>query len=446
MLRRAYRSAGNCVDVSSHRLLDSSPASEGLRVVPCGPRFVFSRHTHLPLPVSASHTCYTNIPDDHFSHVRIFDGEYDPYLWACVGFWVVDRALRLARLIVLNFRVALPGKGDALRRSLATVTYDAAGDIIRLAVRPSTNLCVGPGVHYYIYTPTASMFRLWENHPFTLGSWSRVPAALPGSDTPQHGSVLRAHGGAPASPSTDSKSEYTSRDCEQELHPTQQELVFLIRPYKGMTQTLKKQLLAAPGHAKDMRVLIEGPYGVPADLAPFERVLMISGGSGVTGTLAYLYAHLYAAQAGTASAQRMRFVWAAREPGFVADLVEKDLAPFVRRADTRLDFFLTRGADKADGPAIVENAIARAAPADDVDSEKDGKMGKVAPAVRCGRPDVAALLNEEIAQLVGAGSRLAVVVCGPGRLADDVRREVVRCIGTKVDASQIELHEESFGW
>ena len=67
-------------------------------------------------------------------------------------------------------------------------------------------------------------------------------------------------------------------------------------------------------------------------------------------------------------------------------------------------------------------------------------------AVHCGRPDVGALLDAEIAQLVGDGSRLAVIVCGPGRLADDVRREVVRRIGTQIDAARVELYEESFGW
>lgn len=374
------------------------------------------------------------------------DGEYDGYLWTCAGFWIFDRFLRLVRIGVLNYRVFISGKNDPLKRSQATATYDADGDIIRLTVRPSVNLLVGAGIHYYIYTPTSSGFRLWENHPFTLGSWYGVPAAR-ADDTPAHESALPASG--PTSPvSADSKSDsksISSGGRDVELHPTQQELMFLVRPYKGMTNTLKKQLLKAPGHTKDMRVLIEGPYGSPADLRQYERVLMISGGSGVTGILAYLYEFEQHARAGKAAGRTMRFVWAAREPAFVADVVSKDLGAFVARADTRLDFYMTRGTKTA--PGLVESALERAgrASGSSIDTEKSEKA-PVGGGVYEGRPDLAALLDEEISQLVGDTGRLAVVVCGPGRLADDVRYEVVKAIGSKIDASRIELHEESFGW
>ena len=87
------------------------------------------------------------------SHTEIFDGEYDGYLWPCVGFWVFDRFIRLVRIGLLNWRVLNP-KDDQLKRNKATAAYDPEGDIIRLTVRPSINLAVGAGVHYYIYTPT----------------------------------------------------------------------------------------------------------------------------------------------------------------------------------------------------------------------------------------------------------------------------------------------------
>ena len=363
-----------------------------------------------------------------FRHVRSPDGEYDPYLWTCVGFWVFDRFLRLIRLVALNWRVMLPGKNDPLKRSEATVSYDPDGDIIRLTVRPSTNFLVGAGIHYYIYTPTSSAFRLWENHPFTLGTWKSLPLL---EDAPSNQPTLHQHGAS--SPTTSETKSISSGDVP--VHPTQQELMFLIRPYKGMTQTLKNQLLRAPGYTKNMRVLLEGPYGVPANLRQYERVLMLSGGSGVTGLLAYMYEFEQLAEEHTRG-RTLRFAWAAREPRFVADVVEKDLPSFVGRPDTKLDFYMTRGEDKA---GVVEQALARAS------KGRAFEKGNAASVIY-GRPDFAALLDEEIGQLVSEGSRLAVVVCGPGRLADDIRREVVRCIGTKIDAARIELYEESFGW
>ena len=355
------------------------------------------------------------------------DGEYDAYLWTCVGFWVFDRFLRLARLVVLNYRVILPGKNDPLKRSLATATYDAEGDIIRLTVRPSANFLVGAGIHYYIYTPTASFFRLWENHPFTLATWKQTPKNI------------EAHAQESSLNKDDSSSNPDTKSIsidDADLHPTQQELMFLIRPYKGMTNTLKKQLLKAPNYTKDIRVLIEGPYGVPADLRQYERVLMISGGSGVTGILAYLYEFEKHAKEGKSDGRKLRFAWAAREPRFVADVIEKDLGQFVGRSDTTLDFFMSQGEDKA---GVVEQALSRASKGSALEKSKT-------VSISYSRPDIATLLEEEISELVAETSRLAVVVCGPGRLADDVRREVVRSIGSKIDASRIELYEESFGW
>lgn len=377
------------------------------------------------------------------SHTEIFDGEYDGYLWPCVGFWVFDRFIRLVRIGLLNWRVLNP-KDDQLKRNKATAAYDPEGDIIRLTVRPSMNLAVGAGVHYYIYTPTLS-FMLWENHPFTLSAWRNLPlpcdaetgqgpigteeiqqvheqTASGGTDSPldsKEGSIVSKHG-------TGAAVSYSS----------QQELVFIIRPYKGMTNGLKKQLLKAPGYTKDLIVLLEGPYGVKADLTPYERVLMISGGSGVTGITSYL-----CEQGAHAPGRHTRFVWAAREESFVSDVVEKDLASFVDRDDVVLDLYLTRGPQVANQPEDKKMGVE--ATLRKLSSRAGAANG---PRVTYGKPNVAELLDEEIGQLLTKDSRLAVVVCGPGRLADDVRREVVRSIGSKIDASRIELHEESFGW
>ena len=330
------------------------------------------------------------------------------------------------------------------KRNKATAAYDPEGDIIRLTVRPSINLAVGVGVHYYIYTPTLS-FMLWENHPFTLSAWRNLPmpcdaktgqgpigteeiqqvheqTASGGTDSPldsKEGSIVSKHG-------TGAAVSYSS----------QQELVFIIRPYKGMTNGLKKQLMKAPGYTKDLIVLLEGPYGVKADLTPYERVLMISGGSGVTGITSYL-----CEQGAHTPGRHTRFAWAAREESFVSDVVEKDLASFVDRDDVVLDLYLTRGPQVASQPVDKKTGIE--ATLRKLSSRAGAANG---PRVTYGKPNVAELLDEEIGQLLTKDSRLAVVVCGPGRLADDVRREVVRSIGSKIDASRIELHEESFGW
>lgn len=60
-----------------------------------------------------------------FYHTKIFNGEYDGFLWPCVAFWVFDRAVRIGR--VTYFLVIAP-KGKAI------MTYDKDADIIRVNV------------------------------------------------------------------------------------------------------------------------------------------------------------------------------------------------------------------------------------------------------------------------------------------------------------------------
>lgn len=437
-----FRTLGDGGDVRSHRIINLPTSSLLLRALPCDPRHFLPRISRATLLVSPricsltlTNTCLPR------SHTKIFDGEYDGYLWPCAGFWVFDRFIRLVRIGLLNWRVLNP-KDDLLKRNRATAVYDAEGDIIRLTVRPSTNFAVGAGVHYYIYTPTLS-FMLWENHPFTLSAWRNLPLpcdaeagqTLSAAEEIQQVHEQTASGGSD-SPIDEKEVSIASKRGAGTVasHSSQQELIFIIRPYKGMTSGLKKQLMKAPGHTKELLVLLEGPYGVKTNLAPYERVLMISGGSGVSGITSYL-----CEQGAHAPDRHTRFVWAAREESFVSDVVEKDLASFVDRDDVVLDLYLTRGPQVAtqDRKTGVEATLRR------LSSQVGAANG---PRVTYAKPNVAELLDNEIGQLLTKDSRLAVVVCGPGRLADDVRREVVRSIGSKIDASRIELHEESFGW
>ncbi len=56
-----------------------------------------------------------------------------------------------------------------------------------------------------------------------------------------------------------------------------------------------------------------------------------------------------------------------------------------------------------------------------------------------GRPNVEALVEAEARGRVGA---MAVSVCGPGQLADDVRGAVRRGMGGR----NVDFLEEGFGW
>jgi NAD(P)H-flavin reductase len=62
------------------------------------------------------------------------------------------------------------------------------------------------------------------------------------------------------------------------------DLTFLINVRGGFT----KRLGAAAKEDKPVTVFVDGPYGEPQNIAPFDMVVLIAGGAGVSYTLPLL--------------------------------------------------------------------------------------------------------------------------------------------------------------
>ena len=60
-----------------------------------------------------------------FYHTKIFEGQFDGFLWPCVVFWVFDRVCRIGRVVYFAFR------GQSAQ---TTVTCSAEEDIMRIDV------------------------------------------------------------------------------------------------------------------------------------------------------------------------------------------------------------------------------------------------------------------------------------------------------------------------
>src|SRR3569833_3635161 len=105
-----------------------------------------------------------------------------------------------------------------------------------------------PGQYVYLRMPGISLF---ENHPFTI-------ASLCSEDFP---------------------SEYGEnyRDC-----------VLVFRPYGGFTRkVLETAIEKGPWHT--YRAFLDGPYGgMRRELAAFDTVILIAGGSGITSLMSQL--------------------------------------------------------------------------------------------------------------------------------------------------------------
>ena len=221
---------GNDIDGPADPLIDQIDPNGSIRIFfdhayrsgPClfGDHVLVSRLKRIVVR-SNDRQC---ISDD--SHVRIFNGSYDPWLWACVGIWAAERLLRLVRLVLFSW------KGMDWRTSNAVIT---AGDIeddhlLRLTVSTSLTYTPKPGTYYFLYFPTT--WSPWENHPFTLSGWTRRP------------------------------------DGQTDLH-------FLVKEQKGATRRLARRTRRA-GNRLECQIWVEGPYGRSAPLDEYRHILMVS--------------------------------------------------------------------------------------------------------------------------------------------------------------------------
>ncbi|PYH96649.1 FRE family ferric-chelate reductase [Aspergillus ellipticus CBS 707.79] len=373
-----------------------------------------------------------------FYHTIIFQGhDYWNYLWPAVAIWIVDRLLRLARLVYCNIRVRV-SSGDRIQCTSSSATYDAAADVIRLEVTPGSSLLTPtPGDYYYLYQP----FRLtgWESHPFTLGAWyyqtnfrasTRKPPPSKNDPTLDVSQVPLL---------SDSSSGSLGTPDEMQLkHSEDRELrlVFWIRPYDGWTRSLRQQCIASSDLTVNTTILLEGPYGSHFPLWNYESVLMIAGGTGIAAVVPYVQDHLLRASSDseetTTQTRDIRLVWVTRQAPFVQQVAARELAPALARDDFQASFYST---------------AAKSGPPGDGDGQGAGN-NRPRPDrhldILEGRPDLETLVLEHAHEAQLSESSAAVLVCGPAALADETRAAVH--LAMRRGYRGIRYVEESFSW
>ncbi|CRK20040.1 hypothetical protein BN1723_017823 [Verticillium longisporum] len=171
-------------------------------------------------------------------------------------------------------------------------------------------------------------------------------------------------------------------------------------------------LLTMLGHVSIFKGQYDMLAWIPAMIWVLDRVIRI----GIVVPLAYL--HALVASPRTKS---IRIVWASRERGFAEDVAKHDLGPLVGCDKVSVTICITHREDFADDAlsALPEAAL-----------------------VRYGRPDVPREVEDAV-RAARAGS-LAVVACGPARMADDARRAVVDSLSHT--EAKVDYFEESFTW
>ncbi|KAH8085341.1 ferric reductase like transmembrane component-domain-containing protein [Filobasidium floriforme] len=348
-----------------------------------------------------------------FYHVRIFNGSYDPWLWACVGIWVTERFLRLVRLVLFSWK----GLNWSTSNAIITAEDSSEDHLLRLTVSTALTYTPQPGTYYFLYFP--STWSPWENHPFTLSGWSK-----------------RADG-------------------QTDLH-------FLVKEQKGATRRLARRTRRA-GNRLECRVWVEGPYGRSAPLKEYKNVLMVAGGSGIASALPYL--QHFREVFGNDSKHRMlpssvRLVWIVRSRAYAKRIVERDLQRELPEGTSlEVDVFVTSSADEAQTPLLArlqcdDRVSDGESDQDSVDKERlrqtavNAHSGVVVR-YRSGRPCMDQVLEDSLERISIARGRLAIQTCGPAAMMEDLRAALVRRYGMgKYDVwgSEVDLWEDGFVW
>nr|XP_018261247.1 uncharacterized protein I303_05683 [Kwoniella dejecticola CBS 10117]OBR83405.1 hypothetical protein I303_05683 [Kwoniella dejecticola CBS 10117] len=413
----------------------------------------------------------------HLTHMK---GKYNPWVWACVAVWCLDRAIRVARVLVLTHK-ALSKKG---KNTVALMSDNESG-LIRLSITTSIMMKPEPGQYYFIYQPFS--IKPWENHPFTLASWK-----------------------------VDQVAKSTT-------------LNFLVAPQKGITKKWRKRILKTEKKMDHTRFLLEGPYGHSNPIQNYEHVLLVAGGSGITSMLAYIHQlQNHREDLKQLRTKSITLVWVVKHIPYASDVLDNELKAFANNASAipgikvNIQLHISRSGDSTPTrtmigsissessssgwtPAMTRNnsqvdslppmtrnnsevhpvplmtrknsqyntsptstslAAFSEKAGDDIDEDRlhhiplkdplESDEKPKAPAamptsgltLHSGRPVMRDLVDTALQTLVG-GERLAVSACGPARMVDDMRQAVVSVYGSEegeVNGSTLEYFEELFSW
>ncbi|KAF2791559.1 hypothetical protein K505DRAFT_419063 [Melanomma pulvis-pyrius CBS 109.77] len=297
----------------------------------------------------------------HATDLYAFLGGYQYWLIAISAIWMFDRLGRLLRITMAG-----------AQRARVTSISD---EYVRIDI-PNIRWGAEPGKHVYVYFPTLHPLRPWENHPFSILQTALVQPA-------------RTHVGSDAHSQSSAEQFDEHHDVEkiQPVKPTTKSLV-QTRPDIGLTLYVRRGTGATKHLAEhdSLLTLVEGPYpnNYTREVLRADRLLLISGGIGLTGILPYVNNHW-----------NVKLAWSVKES---ARAVVTDLSGALS--------------------AVVD---------------KDIRIGS--------RFDVQQLLQDEIS---AGWRRVGVVVCGPAGLCDDVRAAV--SAAARHSKTEFELEVEAYSW
>ena len=305
-----------------------------------------------------------------------------------IAIWVLERAARAFLLLYRNI-----GRGKYYTKVMvqALPGPDSACRVTFQVHRPWRH---EPGCHVYIYLPAISM---WMSHPFSVAWYDSTSHRYDEEEPPLHKSEM-----------------------DMALPPRKSnEISLVIATRTGMTKKLFEKARNAPGGQVTLHGFLEGPYGGAMSLKSYGTVLLFAGGVGITHQMPYVRELLTGWELGRVATRKIILIWSVRhreQLEWVKPWMDEILAMPGRKEVLTISLFVTKPRTNKEIVRPSNNVVMYA-----------------------GRPNAKMIVTHEVQKRVGA---MAVSICGPGAMADDVREAVREHIGE----ATIDFIEESFTW
>jgi len=318
-----------------------------------------------------------------YLHLSLIDNKWLLYLQIAIGFWIAERTARVVSLIYRNC-------GRTMTRATITALSNEACRVTLDMTRPFK---FRPGQHVYLYLPSITGF---QSHPFSV-AWGDESAPLV----------------------WDEKKTDLPKNRQDVYGPQKRTAELIIRRRNGATNKIFQKAAAAPEGTITVRALVEGPYGTHHSLRSFGTVVMFAGGIGITHQLPNVKELVQGYLDNTVATRKVTLIWVLQNPEhlqWVKRQMTSILAIEKRREVLKVILFVTK-------------------PKQSTEIMSPSTTVQMFP----GKPNIEQVLQTEMNQRIGT---IAVTVCGPGAMSDDVRYAV----RTHVDSANIEFIEEAFSW
>lgn len=307
---------------------------------------------------------------------------YENYYYAGVAIWCFEYVARFVR-------VALYGIGKTAR-----ITYCADDQVLKVVVPESKLVKPSAGSHAFIYFLTKSNF--YKSHCFTA-----VPSVEPGF------------------------------------------VEFYCKVKKGLTLNLAKRI--SEGQELQVRVMVEGFYGESSPYHYFDKTVLITGSTGISGPFAH------AMKLVKSDGQReVKLYWSVRTLAalewFKEQLLQfKDtqVRPIIYVSQPFGEPYTSTNSESNDSSAEEKsgNPIEKVITSEKEIAAQVGEEIMQIVQIRHGRIDVAQVVAEEIDS---ANGTIAFGACSATQIVDTVRQEVANNLGRT--EKRIEYFEEMQAW